>query len=88
MSRSPSLWGNSMPMSRAHLHNSTRLMRHTFSGWMRISGSLERLARVAFDDTVNIDLRLGASIRFAETVGVPDSLILRTTDDLDSFIEE
>ena len=51
-------------------------------------GNLERLARVAFDDTVNTDLRLGASVRFAETVGVPDDLILRTTDDLDRFIAE
>ena len=51
-------------------------------------GNLDRLARVAFDDTVNTDLRLGASIRFAETVGVSGSLILRTTDDLDVFIEE
>ena len=51
-------------------------------------GNLERLARVAFDDTVNTDLRLGASIQFAETVGVPDGLILRETGDLDRFIEE
>ena len=51
-------------------------------------GNLERLARVAFDDTVNTDLRLGASVGFAETVGVPDERILRTSGDLDRFIQE
>ena len=51
-------------------------------------GNLERLARVAFDNTVNTDLRFGASIRFAGAVGVPDSLILRTTDDLDRLMGE
>ena len=35
-------------------------------------GNLEQLARVSFDDTVNTNLRLGASTWFAETVGVPD----------------
>lgn len=51
-------------------------------------GSLEHLARIAFDHTVNTDLRMKASIQFAETVGVPDSLILRTTNDLDTFMME
>lgn len=51
-------------------------------------GSLERLARFAFDDTVNTTLRMEASIQFAEAVGVPDSLILRTTNDLDTFMME
>ena len=51
-------------------------------------GKLERLARVAFDDTVNTDLRLAASVQLAETVGVPDGLVLHTADDLDRFIEE
>ncbi len=51
-------------------------------------GSLESLARVAFDNTVNTALRLEASIQFAKTVGVPDSLILRTTNDLDTFMME
>ena len=51
-------------------------------------GSLERLAAFAFDSDVNLDLRLNLSIRFAERVGVPDELILRTTDDLDEFMTE
>ena len=51
-------------------------------------GSLERLAAFAFDSDVNLDLRLNLSIRFAERVGVPSELILRTTDDLDEFMTE
>ena len=51
-------------------------------------GSLEQLAEVAFDNTVNTALRLETSVRFAETVGMPDSLILRTTGDLDTFMTE
>ena len=51
-------------------------------------GSLERLAKIAFDNTVNTALRMEASIQFAETVGVPESLILRTTKDLDTFMKE
>ena len=51
-------------------------------------GNLERLAEVAFDNNVNTSLRLNASVRFAERVGVPDDLILRTTDDLDEFMTE
>ena len=51
-------------------------------------GSLERLAEFAFDRSVNLDLRLTASARFAEIVGVPRELILRNTDDLDEFMTE
>ena len=51
-------------------------------------GSLECLARKAFDDTVNTNLRMEASIQFAEAVGVPDRLILRATTNLDTYIEE
>ena len=51
-------------------------------------GNLERLAKVAFDNTVNTTLRLEASIQFAEIVGVPDRHILRSTDDLDDFMME
>ncbi len=51
-------------------------------------GSLERLAKVAFDNTVNTDLRLEASIQFAEIVGVPDRHIIRKTDELDAFMME
>ena len=51
-------------------------------------GNLEHLASVAFDNAANTALRLQASVEFAETVGVPDDLILRSTDDLDAFILE
>ena len=51
-------------------------------------GNLERLAKIAFDNTVNTALRLEVSIQFAEIVGVPDRHILRNTDDLDAFMME
>ena len=51
-------------------------------------GSLERLAEFAFDSRINLDLRLNYSVRFAERVGVPDEVILRTTEDLDKFMTE
>ena len=51
-------------------------------------GNLERLAEVAFDNDVNTGLRLATSIRFAESVGVSDNFIIRTTQDLDNFMTE
>ncbi len=51
-------------------------------------GNLERLAEVAFDHTVNTQLRLSASVEFAEAAGVPDNRILRTAKDLDAFMTE
>ena len=50
-------------------------------------GNLERLALTAFDPEVNHEL-LRASVRMAKTVGVRDALILRTTDDLDTFMQK
>ena len=50
-------------------------------------GNLERLAATAFDPEVNAHL-LRASVELAKTVGVPDTLILRTTGDLDDFMRE
>ena len=50
-------------------------------------GDLERLAATAFDPEVNADL-LMASVGLAETLGVRDALILRTTGDLDDFMRE
>ena len=67
-------------LDEAHLAHIQRLDAHF--------GNLERLAEVAFDNDVNTSLRLNASVRFAERVGVPDDLILRTTDDLDEFMTE
>ena len=51
-------------------------------------GRLSDLARIAFDETVNTQLRLAASIQMAEAVEVPDHQILRSNTDLDAFIEE
>ena len=50
-------------------------------------GDLERLAATAFDPEVNAHL-LMASVGLAEALGVPDTLILRTTGDLDAFMRE
>ncbi|MFW5966411.1 MAG: hypothetical protein ACOCV2_02780 [Persicimonas sp.] len=50
--------------------------------------SLEHFTALAFDEAVNLDLRLQASIELAETVGVSDEKILRSTSDLDAFITE
>ena len=50
-------------------------------------GNLERLAVTAFDPEVNNEL-LRASVRMAKTVGVHDALILRTTADLDTFMQK
>ena len=51
-------------------------------------GRLDALARVAFDETVNVKLRLEASVRIAEALNVPDEQILRSTADLDTLMQE
>ena len=51
-------------------------------------GDLERLAEVAFNNDLNTGLLLDASVQYAKRVGVPDDLILRTTDELDEFMTE
>ena len=51
-------------------------------------GNLERLAVAAFDLERNTTLRFEASVQAAEAVGVPARRILRTTGDLDAFIQE
>ena len=51
-------------------------------------GNLERLAVAAFDLERNTTLRLEASVQAAEAIGVPARRILRTTGDLDAFIQE
>lgn len=51
-------------------------------------GRLSDLARIAFDETVNTELRLVASVQIAEAVEVPDHQILRSEADLDNFMEE
>ncbi|MCY3810233.1 MAG: hypothetical protein OXH15_00355 [Gammaproteobacteria bacterium] len=47
---------------------------------------LADLTRLAFDEGVNVELRLHASIEVAEVLGVPDEDIVRTQADLDSFM--
>ncbi|MGC9423886.1 hypothetical protein [Vibrio sp.] len=47
---------------------------------------LETLINLAFDEELNTSLRLAASVTLAETMGVEDSLIIRSTDDLDEFM--
>ena len=49
-------------------------------------GHLERLAQTAF--TVNADLRLAASVEFAESVGIRSDRIVCGTDDVDAFMTE
>ena len=51
-------------------------------------GSLADLARIAFDEATNSELRLAASARFAQAVGLPNHQILRSTSDIDEFMLE
>ena len=51
-------------------------------------GRLANLARIAFDETINTDLTLAASIQMAETLDVPKSQIVRSGAALDTFIQE
>lgn len=51
-------------------------------------GNLDRIASIAFDNTVNTKLRLEASVLFAESMGVDNNLILRTQTELDTFMTE
>ena len=47
---------------------------------------LADLTTLAFDEGVNVELRLRASIEVAEVLGVPDEDIVRTPADVDSFM--
>lgn len=48
--------------------------------------ALGELTDAAFDLDRNVALRLQASVELAQRHGVPDALVLRTTDDLDAFM--
>ena len=50
-------------------------------------GQLEDLASIAFDDRANTELRLATSIQIAEAVDVPKQQILRSSSDLDTFMQ-
>ena len=49
-------------------------------------GRLDNLTKLAFDEGVNVNLRLRASIEVAEVLGVPAEDILRSTGDVDTFM--
>ena len=49
-------------------------------------GRLGDLTKLAFDQGVNVELRLRASIEVAEVLGVRDEDIVRSTADVDSFM--
>ena len=51
-------------------------------------GRLENLMGVAFDETVNTQMRFAASIWIAESTSVPAERILRSAGDVDAFMEE
>ena len=51
-------------------------------------GRLADLARIAFDEETNTELRLAASTQIAETLDVPDSEILRSRAEIDAFMQE
>ena len=51
-------------------------------------GRLEDLVRIAFDEGINTELRMAASIRFAEAVDVRSDHIIRSQNDLDVFMQE
>ena len=51
-------------------------------------GRLADLARIAFDEETNTELRLAASIQMAETLDVPESEILRSRAVIDAFMQE
>jgi hypothetical protein len=50
--------------------------------------NLDRFLALAFNEEVNLFLRLEASVQLAENCGVPNHLILRSSDDLDRFMME
>ena len=51
-------------------------------------GRLTDLARVAFDEGVNVEMRLAASVRMAKAVGVPSDRIQCSKADTDRFMCE
>lgn len=51
-------------------------------------GNLEQLLKLSFDEALNTSLRLDASVRLAESFGIPEPQIIRSTDNLDQFMME
>ena len=51
-------------------------------------GRLENLMRVAFDETVNTNMRLATSVLIAKHAGVPRDRILRSIGDVDAFMKD
>jgi hypothetical protein len=48
----------------------------------------DQLINVAFDEENNTSLRLAASVKLAESLGVEEKFILRSIDDIDKFMME
>ena len=69
--------------AHAQLDEEYRALVQQLDAWF---GNLERLAARAFDVESNTTL-LEASILAAEAVGVPEQRILRTTGDVDAFMQ-
>ena len=65
------------------LNEEQRALMQRLDAWF---GNLERLAATAFDPESNTKL-LEASVQAAKRLGVPEESILRTTDDVDAFIQ-
>ena len=69
--------------SIAQLDDSLRLALEELEAYCNRLGDLVKLA---FDEQVNVELRVRASIEVSEMLGVSDGDIVRTTADLDSFM--
>jgi hypothetical protein len=65
------------------LDGEQRALLQRLDAWF---GNLERLASTAFDPESNTRL-LAASVQAAKAAGVPDKSIVRTTDDVDAYIQ-
>ena len=65
------------------LDEEQRVLMQRLDAWF---GNLERLAAIAFDPESNTRL-LEASVQAAKTVGVPEERLLRTTGDVDAYIQ-
>ena len=50
--------------------------------------NLEQLLTLSLNESLNTSLRLQASVRLAESLGVPDSQIIHSVDELDRFMLE
>ena len=66
-------------------NDAQRSVLKTVDAWF---GELTDLARIAFDEAVNVDLRLTASVRMSQAVAGPDHPTLRSTAETDAYVQE